>query len=383
MKKTIVKSIICTFISLSLLISNFNSVFALNFDDNDDLYSEVFDTSSSTDESVLKDEFTELLMDLFSKRNSAILSGNCEQLKSFYNLDKKVSLYAYENEVKKINYLKNWCEKQSVNFNNIDAIIKVRKVREREPNLFGITCNVSSEFDYTYTTNPDEHNKFKLGTSHYLHLLKDGDKYIITKEWYTDPFSDSLDLENINSEKIKEYILSRKAEEITLDERTQNAIDYAHKFCGLCDESDYIFKYNKDYNNFNPAGGDCANFASQILYEGGSFKKNKTWNYLGKDGSKAWVNAQAFKNYMVNSGRASYIAKGTYEQIYKDAYNLRPGDFVAYEKGGKIVHVSTVTGLDSKGYPLVTCHNTDRLLVPYDLGWSNSNIKFHLIDVHY
>ena len=86
---------------------------------------------------------------------------------------------------------------------------------------------------------------------------------------------------------------------------------------------------------------------------------------------------------MVNSGRASYIAKGKYSEIYKAAYNLRPGDFVAYEKNGRITHISTVTGLDSKGYPLVTCHNTDRLLVPFDLGWSNDNIRFHLIDVYY
>ena len=54
-----------------------------------------------------------------------------------------------------------------------------------------------------------------------------------------------------------------------------------------------------------------------------------------------------------------------------------------YEKNGRITHVSTVTGLDSKGYPLVTCHNTDRLLVPWDLGWSDKSIRFHLIKVNY
>ena len=113
------------------------------------------------------------------------------------------------------------------------------------------------------------------------------------------------------------------------------------------------------------------------------FKKNSTWSYCNKSATKAWVNAQAFKNYLINSGRGSYIAKGNYCETYKAAFNLRPGDIVAYEKKGRITHVSTVTGLDSKGYPLVTCHNTDRMLVPYDLGWSNSNIKFHLIDVHY
>ena len=180
---------------------------------------------------------------------------------------------------------------------------------------------------------------------------------------------------------MKEYILKHEAPDYIPDERTQNAINYAHTYCGL-GEGEHLFKYNKSYLDCNSRGGDCANFASQILYEGGNFKKNDTWNYTN-DGSKAWVNAQAFKNYIVHSGRGSYIAKGSYKQIYKDAYLLLPGDFVAYEKKGRITHISTVTGLDSKGYPLVTCHNTDRLLVPYDLGWSNQNITFHLIDVHY
>ncbi len=119
------------------------------------------------------------------------------------------------------------------------------------------------------------------------------------------------------------------------------------------------------------------------MFEGGGFKKNSTWNYCNKSATNAWINAQGFKNYLINSGRGSYIAKGYYYDTYKDAFNLRPGDIVAYEKKGRITHVSTVTGLDSKGYPLVTCHNTDRMLVPYDLGWSNSDIKFHFIDVHY
>ena len=190
-------------------------------------------------------------------------------------------------------------------------------------------------------------------------------------------------MEDIKSQEIQSYILSHIKPDWNADERTQKAIDYAHTYCGVSDQEEFLFKYNPKYKNFNPDGGDCANFASQILHEGGNFKKNGTWNCSGKEATKAWVNAQGFKNYMVNSGRASYIAKGTYQQTYKAAFELRPGDFVGYEKKGRITHISTVTGLDSKGYPLVTCHNTDRLLVPYDLGWSNSNIKFHFVDVHY
>ncbi len=119
------------------------------------------------------------------------------------------------------------------------------------------------------------------------------------------------------------------------------------------------------------------------MYESGTFSKNRTWNYEKGEATREWVNAQGFKNYLIYSGRGYYLAKGSYEEVYKEAYKLRPGDIVGYEKNGRITHVSTVTGLDSKGYPLVTCHNTDRLLVPWDLGWSDKAIKFHLIKVNY
>ncbi|EKN42640.1 hypothetical protein CFSAN001627_05472, partial [Clostridium botulinum CFSAN001627] len=75
-----------------------------------------------------------------------------------------------------------------------------------------------------------------------------------------------------------------------------------------------------------------ANFASQILFEGGKFRKNSTWNYDSKGATRAWVNADGFKDYMIYSGRASVIAHGDYEKVYKASYKLLPGDFVAYEK---------------------------------------------------
>ena len=343
----------------------------------------ILDDTDSTNEA-LKSEFDLLIKDLFIKRNISVVSGDCDGLKEFYDLNIKVSQYAYESEVKKTQYLMNWSGKQSIVFKDLDSIVHVRKVKEKEPGLFGVICDVITEFNYYYTDSPEVINTFRLGTNHYLNLKKIEDKYIITKEWYTDPFADSLNLNNIKIDEVKSYILSREAPEFIPNENLQRAIDYAHNYCGASTDEEFLFKYNSSkYKNHNPDGGDCANFASQILHEGGGFKKNKTWNYTGKEGTKSWLNAQGFKNYMVGSGRASYIAKGSYQQIYKAAYNMRPGDFVAYEKKGRIVHISTVTGLDSKGYPLVTCHNTDRLLVPYDLGWSNENITFHLVHTHY
>lgn len=331
----------------------------------------------------IKQQYQLLLQNLFDYRNKAILEQNEEILKELYDTDKKTGLWAYEHEVEKMKYLKNWSSKQGVTFNDIKTKVKIRKVKEKETDLYGIICNVATDYNYSYENEKDVKNIFRIGTEHYLNVKIKDNQYIITKEWYTDPFADSLNLENIKSDDIRSYILAQQKPDIQLTQEQQKAIDYAHRYCGVSTEEEYEFKFNREYKNFNPDGGDCANFASQIMYESGRFKKNSIWNYNNRDGTKAWVNAQGFKNYILNSGRGSLICKGSYEETYKESYNLRPGDFVAYEKGGSITHVSTVTGMDSKGYPLVTCHNTDRLLVPWDLGWSNKTIRFHLIRVHY
>lgn len=331
----------------------------------------------------IKQQYQLLLENLFDYRNKAILEQNEEILKELYDTEKKTGLWAYEHEVEKMKYLKNWSSKQGVTFNDIKTKVKIRKVKEKETDLYGIICNVATDYNYSYENEKDVKNIFRIGTEHYLNVKIKDNQYIITKEWYTDPFADSLNLENIKSDDIRSYILAQQKSDIQLTQEQQKAIDYAHRYCGVSTEEEYEFKFNKEYKNFNPDGGDCANFASQIMYESGRFKKNSIWNYNNRDGTKAWVNAQGFKNYILNSGRGSLISKGSYEETYKESYNLRPGDFVAYEKGGRITHVSTVTGVDSKGYPLVTCHNTDRLLVPWDLGWSNKAIRFHLIRVHY
>lgn len=328
-------------------------------------------------------KFQLLLENLFDNRNKAILTKNDEVLKKLYDIDHKFGLWAYEQEVTKMKYLENWSYKQGVKFNDIKTRVKVRKVKEKEENLYGIICAVSTEYNYSYENQLDTKNMFRIGTYHYLNMRIVDNEYVITKEWYTDPFADSLHLDNIKSDDIRNYILSKENQPISLTNEQTKAMEYAHKYCGAAADEEHGMKFNPKYKDFNPDGGDCANFASQIMYESKRFKKNRIWNYEGNSGTKAWVNAQGFKNYLLNSGRGSLISKGFYEDVYKTAYNMRPGDIVAYEKGGRITHVSTVTGLDSRGYPLVTCHNTDRLLVPWDLGWSDKSIRFHLIKVHY
>ncbi len=329
------------------------------------------------------DELNDSIQQIFDNRNKAIVDGNLEQLKAIYNMNTKYGVWAYEHEFRKVNYIHNWEQKQGVKF--ID-ILPTTVIRSSKHNGDKYTVNLlcSTEYKYIYEDEPDVINSFRIGTYHVLDVAYNEEQTIILKEWYKDPFEDSLNLENIKADSIKKYILSQGSRNVSdIGERRINAVEYADKYCGAASDGQNDYRYNKKYRNYNSQGGDCANFASQILFEGGKFKKNRTWNYDGAGATKAWVNAGGFKDYMLNSGRASLIAYGSYEKVYKASYKLLPGDFIAYEKNGDVTHISTVTGADSRGYSLVTCHNSDRNKVPWDLGFSGSKIKFWLVRVHF
>lgn len=328
-------------------------------------------------------ELIDFVEDIFVIRNRAILEKDLELIETLYATDTKYGQWAYEYEERKVKYINNWAEKQGVKFIEIVPKVVIRsKKGNDERYTFNILCN--TEYRYVYPDQPEVVNSSRIGTYHSLQLTKREGEWIITKEWYTDPFADSLSLENIKVDAIKEYILSQGSRDMSeINERRKGAIAYAEQYCGAATAPEFGFKYNKKYRDFNPEGGDCANFASQILHEGGKFKKNGAWNYNKGSATGPWVNADKFTSYMINSGRASVIAKGSYDKVYKASYKLLPGDFVAYEKKGDITHISVVTGVDSRGYSLVTCHNTDRNNVPWDLGWSSKKIKFWLVRVHY
>lgn len=331
--------------------------------------------------SELSEEFTPYLEDILTVRNKAMLENDIEAIRPLYNVKTKLGIYAFEHEQKKIKHLHSWAEKQGVTFLDINTLYKVRWVKEQGSK---VTINFSAitEYTYEYVNMPDVLNKFRIATYHVLDLVDDTEKWLISKEWYTDPFADSLNADTLKAEDNKAFILSQETRDFSnINQGRIKAVEYADLYCGASDNEEYLFRYNKEYKNYNSIGGDCTNFASQVLHAGG-FKKTGGWTYE-KDGSHAWVNAQGFKDYLIYSGRGSLIAHGTYDKVLKLSYKLLPGDIIAYEKKGKVAHISVVTGADSRGFTLVNSHNTDRFRVPWDLGWSDKGIKFWLIRVNY
>lgn len=330
-----------------------------------------------------KEEVIKAIEEIFQKRNKAIVDGDLEFIQSIYDMNTKYGTWAFQYEEKKVKYVQNWAEKQGIKFIEINPKVVIRRLKG-ENGRYSANLLCSTEYRYSYEDQPEVVNSSRIGTYHNLSIVNKDGSWVINKEWYKDPFGDSLNLDNIKADDIKQYILSQPGRDLSaINDRRKRAVEYADNYCGAASEEQYGFKYNKKYRDYNPQGGDCANFASQILFEGAKFKKNGSWNYDKNGATGPWLNADKFKAYWVGSGRASVIAYGSYEKVYKASYKLLPGDFVAYEKKGDITHISVVTGADSKGYSLVSCHNSDRHRVPWDLGWSDKRIKYWLVRVHY
>jgi hypothetical protein len=114
------------------------------------------------------------------------------------------------------------------------------------------------------------------------------------------------------------------------------------------------------------------------------------WHYLyGNGGSQAWVQTDAFRNFLIRSGYGRIIGQGSFSdivqsvnerQLHLDKTQLLPGDLIAYVLKGDVDHFSVVVGFDQSGYPLVNSHTADRFRVPFDLGW-DKHTKYLLIHI--
>lgn len=338
---------------------------------------------SSHDSSIDDDNITEThIAELFDIRTSAYLNEDEQLLNSLYNTETRNGQWAYEHEYIKMTYINQWADKQEVQFKNIDSYIATRRIDEVEKDRYSAVLAVSTEYTYSYVDEVDIETSFRIGSYHNMEFVKENGNWVINKEWYGDPFGGYLQLDDVD--RVKDIISSGVVPEYSeINERRVGAIEYANKHSGVAMPPDYSFHYNNEYRNYNGHGGDCTNFASQVLFEGGDFPKNGTWNYKDGEATVAWVRAGSFHSYMLYSGRASLIAVGNYEDVLEHSYNLMPGDYIAYERKGKVAHISIVTDFDNKGYPLVNSHNTDRYKVPWDVGWSTKDVKINLVRVHY
>ncbi len=227
-----------------------------------------------------------ILSSIFEQRNGFVLKQNKTALESIYLTNERNGLWAYQNELKRSEYLKNWSIKQGVEFISIKSKINIRRSRQVGRGYsFYVVC--ADEYKYVYKNDP-KINAFYLGTYHSLDLIPLDNAWIISREWYDDPLSSTFDAKSI-PEGMPLSISSHDQKAVpNLNQNRAAAVEYADSYCGAASPINSN-KYNSKYTDYNPLGGDCANFVSQVLYEGGGFKKNSTWNYKDGKGSRTWI----------------------------------------------------------------------------------------------
>lgn len=352
------------------------------------------------------DELKTIIETKYNQRSTAFVTGDLSILEDDFDTTHNPGLWAKEHEIKRVKYLHDWASARGMKFTKVTSTVRLKKVFSAS-NPLKIALEETYKFEYIYPKDPEQvTNSFGVGIRHSLGLVKKDDRLLVSHDWYTDCFEDALkayDPAIVQIDQNKEPTVALncrpRGEDYVPSSGRYNrikALQYAHKYCGAANGEGNNFKYNKKYADFNGIGGDCTNFASQVLgdKEGGGLKQDGQWYcHLSKfergSGSSAWVNADGFRNYLLYSGKGSLIKKGTFKELalpqanypYGAVDKLDIGDLVCYAKGKNMDHFGIVTGWDSHGYPLINSHTTDRYRVPWDLGWGDKNIFFHLIHV--
>ncbi|MNE50403.1 putative amidase domain protein [compost metagenome] len=166
---------------------------------------------------------------------------------------------------------------------------------------------------------------------------------------------------------------------------------YANKYAGAAWGAGNNHRYNQSYLDYTSRGGDCTNFASQVIGDkkAGGLPMTYVWRSGKSGGTQSWVRTDSFSHFILNNGYGKLVSKGDFQHIVsptKDNPNgavsqLLPGDLIGYIiKGSDVDHFSIVVGHDDYGYPLVNSHTADRYRVPFDLGWDKYT-KYLLIHI--
>nr|WP_053069839.1 amidase domain-containing protein [Clostridium novyi] len=360
-----------------------------------------------TKKNINKKELENRIRHIFNERCKAFVSHDLSVLPQYFDTSQKYGKWSLEHEVKRIKYLRDWSYQRGIKFTSVTPIVKVKKA---SPSAHGIRMSVQEVYKFNYIYTNDKNpvtNTFGVSLDHSLVLTKKNGNLVIYNDWYLDCFEDGLkaysgEIKDLSKEPPKKPIFNLgncpKEKKLTEEGRynRKKAIEYADKYCGVPIGSGNNLSHNKKYRNYTGSGGDCTNFASQVIgdKDAGGLKHDYTWNcsnrkYGYNEGTQAWVNADAFKNYLLYSGKGKLIKRGTFKNLNTKSEKspcgyveqLNYGDLICYAIKGDIDHFAVVTNFDSHGYPMINCHTVSRYHVPWDLGWGDNDISFYLIHV--
>ncbi|MBC7195217.1 MAG: amidase domain-containing protein [Caldisericia bacterium] len=369
------------------------------------------------DESEIKD----FINNYFSIRNSAVFDNN--------KINNLLSLYSDSNqklknhELERINFYKNWghewewklldmksCvyiedliyEKEEIrakvyewimikskskklnlpnNFEELPEIKELRKIQKEKKELKEAIEDKIKYIIKGYTEYPEIVDT-GIGVIHEMILKKENGEWRVYKDSYDEgpDLTRSPDFD-VQSNEIKSNLnnqiipLSSISYYYDREDGANYADQYVYHYTSCSGDQYFPNYYNTCYKNFNPYGGDCANYVSQCLHAGGQprifddgtyptglnpwyYKNNGTCNTTSDDSwNTSWINADSLLHLIINSGRGEI-----------ESYSLLCIGDVAFwdeEPNGTMNHAVFVTVSGSGGNPdLMNSHTNDRYHCP-------------------
>lgn len=135
---------------------------------------------------------------------------------------------------------------------------------------------------------------------------------------------------------------------------------------------------NPRFYDYSALGGDCTNFASQVLWAGGAlmnYDLHSGWYYVDANRkSPSWTGVNFLYDFLVNNR-----GRGPFGVLVKPE-NLQVGDLIqlSFRGGGKFDHTLVITRLEppfNPGHIYVTTHTHDMVNAKLT-SYSWSEIRF-------
>ena len=150
------------------------------------------------------------------------------------------------------------------------------------------------------------------------------------------------------------------------------AVEYAHR---------WAFSRNPDFYDFSDIGGDCTNFASQVLYAGYgemNYRPVLGWYYNNiNDRTPSWTGVNELYNFLLNNRGAGPKA------VEVGISDILPGDLIQLDFDGdkSFDHTPVIIDIGEKTPEtiLLSAHTNDSDFRPLST-YNYENIRFlHII----
>ncbi len=145
---------------------------------------------------------------------------------------------------------------------------------------------------------------------------------------------------------------------VILPYNRERAVEYAHR---------WAFDRNPAYYDFENLGGDCTNYASQVIYAGAGVMNYTPvfgWFYINANNrTPSWTGANYLYNFLIGNKGVGPFA----EEV--DVQDVMPGDIIqlSFQGGGHFQHSPVIVQTGSKpeiGNILIAAHSIDRDYYP-------------------